>query len=51
LTQKRWIFEEKTGTKKTVFVTLLTTFGATVNEHYVNHVQSQLDMTGLFEPT
>jgi uncharacterized protein len=51
LTQKRWVFEEKTGTKKTVFVTLLTTFGATVNEHYVNHVQSQLDMTGLFEPT
>jgi uncharacterized protein len=50
LTQKRWVFEEKTGTKKTVFVTLLTTFGATVNEHYVNHVQSQLDMTGLFEP-
>jgi uncharacterized protein len=51
LTQKRWVFEEKTGTKKTVFVTLLTTFGTTVNEHYVNHVQSQLDMTGLFEPT
>jgi uncharacterized protein len=50
LTQKRWVFEEKTGTKKTVFVTLLTTFGATVNEHYVNHIQSQLDMTGLFEP-
>ena len=51
LTQKRWVFEEKTGTKKTIFVTLLTTFGTTVNEHYVNHVQSQLDMTGLFEPT
>jgi uncharacterized protein len=50
LTQKRWVFEEKTGTKKTIFVTLLTTFGTTVNEHYVNHVQSQLDMTGLFEP-
>jgi uncharacterized protein len=51
LTQKRWVFEEKTGTKKTIFVTLLTTFGTTVNEHYVNHVQSQLDMTGLFEPS
>jgi uncharacterized protein len=50
LTQKRWVFEEKTGTKKTVFVTLLTTFGATTNEHYVNHVQTQLDMQGLFEP-
>jgi uncharacterized protein len=50
LTQKRWIFEEKTGTKKTIFVTLLTTFGATMNEHYVNNVQSQLKMDVLFEP-
>jgi hypothetical protein len=50
LTQKRWVFEEKTGTKKTIFVTLLTTFGATMNEYYVNHVQGQLKMDVLFEP-
>ncbi len=50
LTQKRWVFEEKTGTKKTIFVTLLTTFGAAMNEHYLNHVQSQLKMDVLFEP-
>ena len=50
LTQKRWVFEEKTGTKKTIFVTLLTTFGATMNEHYVNNVQTQLKMDVLFEP-
>jgi uncharacterized protein len=50
LTQKRWVFEEKTGTKKTVFVTLLTTFGATMNEYYLNTVQNQLKMDILFEP-
>ncbi len=50
LTPKRWVFEEKTGTKKTIFVTLLTTFGAAMNEHYLNHVQSQLKMDVLFEP-
>ncbi len=50
LNQKRWVFEEKTGTKKTIVVTLLTTFGASINEHYVNHVQSQLKMDVLFEP-
>lgn len=49
LTAKRWIFEEKTGTKKTVFITLLTTFGATVNEHYLNTVQSQLNSAVLFD--
>ena len=50
LTAKRFVFEEKTGTRKTVFVTLLTTFGATANEHYLNNVQNQLNMSVLFEP-
>ena len=50
LTQKRWIFEEKTGTKKTVFITLLTTFGTTMNEYYLNTVQNHLKMDILFEP-
>lgn len=50
LTAKRFIFEEKTGTRKTIFVTLLTTFGATANEHYLNNVQNQLNMSALFEP-
>ncbi len=49
LTSKRWIFEEKTATKKTVFITLLTTFGANTNEYYLNTVQSQLKMDVLFE--
>jgi uncharacterized protein len=49
LTAKRWIFEEKTGTKKTVFITLLTAFGANTNEHYLNTVQNQLNMDVLFE--
>jgi uncharacterized protein len=49
LTAKRFVFEEETGTKKTIFITLLTTFGATTNEHYLNTVQSQLNMNVLFD--
>ena len=49
LTTKRLVFLEKTNTKKTVFVSLLTALGATKNEHYLNTVQNQLTMDILFE--
>jgi uncharacterized protein len=49
LSLKRRIFLEKTGVQKTVFITLLTTFGVRNNEHYLNHVQNQLKMEVLFE--
>jgi uncharacterized protein len=49
LRSKRSVFQEKTGSKKTIFISLLTTFGAKPNEHYLEIVQNQLDMTILFK--
>lgn len=49
LRNKRWVFMEKTGTRKTVFLTMLTTFGVKTNEHYLGLVQNQLDVGCLFE--
>lgn len=51
ISRKRRIFMQATQTKKTVFITLLSTYGATMNEHFVNTVQSQLTMNELFEDT
>jgi hypothetical protein len=50
LKQKRWTFLENTKTKKSVFLTMLTTFGVKENEHYVGKVQNQINMDALFEP-
>jgi uncharacterized protein len=50
LRQKRWVFMEKTQTKKSVFTTMLTTFGVKTNEHYLGTVQNQIQMGALFEP-
>ena len=49
LKNKRLVFLTKTATKKTIFVTMLTTFGVVQNEHYTNNVQQQLSMESLFE--
>lgn len=40
---------EKTGTKKNIFYTMLTTFGVKVNEHYLEFIQNQVVMNALFE--
>jgi uncharacterized protein len=50
LEAKRYIFKDKTGTKKTVFITLITTHGAKQNAYYLQTVQNQLSMNVLFEP-
>jgi uncharacterized protein len=50
LRHKRWIFMEKTQTKKSVFLTMMTTFGVKTNEHYLSAVQNQIMMPALFEP-
>lgn len=50
LKKKRWVFEDKTGTKKTVFITMFTSFGVTVNEYYLGNIQNQLEMGVLFKP-
>ncbi len=50
LRNKRWVFMDKTNTKKSVFLTMLSTFGVTNNEHYLGTVQNQIQMSALFEP-
>jgi len=50
LETKRQIFIEKTGTKKSVFITLISSFGAIPNEYFLQSVQQQLTMNALFEP-
>jgi uncharacterized protein len=49
LENKRSIFIEKTGTKKTVFISLLTSFGVKRNEYYLQTVQNHFTMEVLFE--
>jgi uncharacterized protein len=49
LENKRAIFIEKTGTKKTVFISLLTSFGVKRNEYYLQTVQNQFKMDVLFD--
>lgn len=49
LQTKRQVFLEKSGTRKSAFVTMLTTFGVKNNEHYPGTVQNQLKMDALFE--
>lgn len=49
LNLKRRIFISKTGTKKTCFITMITTFGVTENGHYLSSAQNQLKMDVLFE--
>lgn len=50
LENKRQVFIEKTGTKKSVFITLISSFGAKPNEYFLQSVQQQLTMDVLFEP-
>jgi uncharacterized protein len=49
LQQKRWVFMDSTKTKKSVFMTMLTTFGVQTNEHYMAQVQNQIQMGALFK--
>ena len=49
LENKRTVFLQKCQPKKSVFITLLTTFGAKENEQYWRVAQNQLKMSVLFE--
>jgi hypothetical protein len=46
---KQAVFQQKTGSRKTIFITLISTFGVKNNEHYLQTVQNQLRMSVLFE--
>ena len=50
LENKRTVFLQKCQPKKSVFITLLSTFGVKQNEQYWRVAQNQLKMNVLFEP-
>ena len=49
LAQKKSIFIEKSKTKKTVFLTMVTTYGVVRNQYYKNLIQNEVTMDALFE--
>jgi hypothetical protein len=42
------VFRVETGTKKTIFPTMITTYGTRKNEHYLGHIQAEILMEDLF---
>jgi AAA+ ATPase superfamily predicted ATPase len=48
LKRKRDVFKRETKTKKTVFITMITTFGVTSNMHSTGNVDNNLTMDVLF---
>jgi uncharacterized protein len=49
LKQKLKVFERKTKTKKTLFLTMISTFGVKSNEYKLNLVQQNITMESLFD--
>jgi len=49
LQRKKARFLEKTGTRKAVFLTLITVHGAVRNAHYINSVDNHVDAAGFVE--
>ena len=49
LRKKKSCFKEKTGTKKTLFMTMITTYGVKKEKHYLDAADGQLTMDALFE--
>jgi AAA+ ATPase superfamily predicted ATPase len=50
LEKKISAFRTQTKTRKTVFLTMITTFGIEVNKHSIGFVQNSIDLNDLFEP-
>ncbi|MBO0934187.1 AAA family ATPase [Fibrella aquatilis] len=48
LERKRRVFQQQTHTRKTIFLTLITTFGVKPNPYATSLIQSQLTMDALF---
>jgi hypothetical protein len=49
LENKRDVFKQETGTKKSLFLTLVTTFGAKENDYFIKLVQNSVTMDALFD--
>jgi hypothetical protein len=48
LERKLRVFQRETGTRKTLFTTMITPYGVEENIHYLGTVQKQLTMNDLF---
>ena len=48
LRKKMMIFQEKTKTKKSLFITVISTYGVVENMHSVGFVQQEITMDNLF---
>ncbi len=49
LDKKKRTFAEITGTRKSLFTVMLTTYGVKKNEYFYNTVQQEITMEALFE--
>jgi uncharacterized protein len=49
LDSKVRVFKEVTGTRKTIFPTLITTYGTRKNDHYTGRVQAEVVMENFFK--
>jgi hypothetical protein len=49
LRQKQLTFREKTKTRKSLFLTLITTYGAKKNDYYTELIQKEITMQALFD--
>lgn len=49
LDSKAAVFRKETGTKKTIFPTMITTYGCRKNEYYLGRVQAEVTMGDLFK--
>lgn len=50
LRRKKDVFRARTKTRKSMFTTMVTTFGVAGNKHKSAAVEAELDMTTLFNP-
>lgn len=50
LEKKLSAFRTQTKTRKTVFLTMITSFGLEANKHSLGFVQNTIDLNDLFEP-
>lgn len=48
LMEKAQIFKQTTGTRKNIFITLLTVYGAKKNEHYLGTITNEVEVEKLF---
>ena len=51
LRRKKAVFRSVTGTRKSLFITLVTTFGVSDNKHARAVVDTAIEMDALFQPT